>query len=158
MCFLLRLDHITCGHSTALEQHCVNAPLSKIRGTKRCSTVRQHSRPILTRQKCAHCNGPRYFARRGGLADRGGKNNAATVMPHERMESHDSGYVSAVIHEEDEEDEGDQGDEEEEEDYALSPRASRAVKPKQREQPKPPARLRSPGRRPSWRPNLKREL
>ncbi|KAF2243197.1 hypothetical protein BU26DRAFT_404703, partial [Trematosphaeria pertusa] len=155
MCIILPVDHIPCTHTVAIWQHCIDAPRSRRDGLKPCSRIRQAARPILTRKLCFNCGGPRYFARRGGVAERG---NGSPVIPEvdeeekdEHNEPYDSGYQSDVIHEEDED-----GDDE----SALSPRSS--ILPTKRWRPAPrqrsSSRHRSPSRRPSWRPNLKRDL
>lgn len=154
MCIILPVDHIPCTHTVAIWQHCVNAPRS-FTGLKPCSRIRQHARPILTRKQCFHCGGPRYFARRGGIAERG--NGSPTLSEpgeekEEMNESYDSGYHSDVIHEEDE----DVDDAE----SSVSPRASAVPTKRWRDVPRQrsPSNHRSHNRRPSWRPNLKRDL
>ncbi|KAF2688589.1 hypothetical protein K458DRAFT_400748 [Lentithecium fluviatile CBS 122367] len=154
MCIILPVDHIPCTHTVAIWQHCIKAARSAS-GMKPCSRIRQHPRPILTRKLCVHCGGPRYFARRGGIADRGRGSPTMSSVSEEkddRSESHDSGYHSDVIHEEEEYGQ---------DDSTASPTASVVPAKKLREAPRgrSSSRPRSPtSRRPSWRPNLKREM
>lgn len=155
MCVILPVDHIPCTHTVAIWQHCINAPRSKAYGLGPCQRVRQHARPIVTRKLCINCGGPRFFARRGGLAERGSGSNG-TIAEEEGSDEIDSGYQSDVIFEEDED-----------VDIELSPRSSRAIKGEQSSDKELEARLAERGfktcytsqsRRRSWRPNLKRDL
>jgi hypothetical protein len=154
MCIILPVDHIPCTHTVAIWQHCTKA-VRYAQGMKPCSRIRQHARPILTRKLCVHCGGPRYFSRRGGIAERGSGSPVKSTASEEKddgNESYDSGYHSDVIHEE---------DEGEQEDITMSPTASMVPAKRSREAPRQrsSSRTRSPsGRRPSWRPNLKQEL
>lgn len=154
MCIILPVDHVPCTHTVAIWQHCTKA-IRSAQGMKPCSRIRQHARPILTRKLCVHCGGPRYFTRRGGIAERGSGSPTKSNASEEKddgNESYDSGYHSDVIHEE---------DEGESEDITMSPTASIIPAKRSRESPRQrsSSRTRSPsGRRPSWRPNLKHEL
>lgn len=161
MCIILPVDHITCTHTIAIWQHCVNAPKTKRHSLAPCQRIRQHARPILTRKLCINCGGPRFFARRGGIAERGWQ-TAETISEREEKssgEESDAEYDSDVIMEEDEDDL----------DLAISPRGSiatvragRSKKSKKDEETRRTRRdmssHRSRSRGPSWKPNLKKEL
>ncbi|KAF2878441.1 hypothetical protein BDV95DRAFT_22297 [Massariosphaeria phaeospora] len=142
MCIIVAVDHIPCTHTVAIWQQCVNAA----RG-KPCSKIRQHGRPILTRKRCYNCGGPRYFARRGGIADRGRGSTTSGMQEFKPdfSDANDSGYHSDVIHEE----------EEKEDELDLSPRSIQGPGLMQKEETRS---HRSPSRKPTWRPNLKHEL
>ncbi|ORY01499.1 hypothetical protein BCR34DRAFT_592228 [Clohesyomyces aquaticus] len=131
MCIILPVDHVPCTHTVAIWQHCVNAPRSRTQSFELCSHIRQHPRPIVTRKLCFHCGGPRFFARRGGIADRGrGSTASADLRKMDYLgDPEDSGYASdAIIEEEEEEQEEQEEDTEyeeevdEEDDSDLSPR------------------------------------
>lgn len=169
MCIILPVDHIPCTHTVAIWQHCIKAPRSKAYGLSPCSRIRQHARPILTRKLCINCGGPRFFARRGGIAERGRLNELVIhdKADEEQWEANDSGYHSDAILEEDEDDI----------ESTVSPRTSRLpvrafrIRDSDREndsrsssrtlrshQSRSRSRSRTPSRRSSWRPNLKHEL
>ncbi|KAF2640881.1 hypothetical protein P280DRAFT_370187, partial [Massarina eburnea CBS 473.64] len=148
MCVVLPVDHVPCSHTVAIWQHCIHA-LRSCAGLKPCSRIRQHARPILTRKLCIHCGGPRYFARRGGIAERG--NGSRAIAEKKELGSpYDSGYCSDIIHEE---------EEGYETDSTLSPRAAkvpttwRAVSRQNSPSTRQPHSHSS-----SWKPNLKNEL
>ncbi|KAF9732015.1 hypothetical protein PMIN01_09944 [Paraphaeosphaeria minitans] len=155
MCIIIPIDHTPCDHTVAIWQHCANAPRS-VFGHKPCSHIRQHARPIITRKMCRECGGPRYFARRGGLAARGSGSGSDFSMlgqvKEDLNEQYDSGYQSDLIPEAD--------DEVDDDDSSLSPRQSAALTQRwmdisrQRSSNIP----RSSGQRSNWRPNLKRDL
>ncbi|KAF2033517.1 hypothetical protein EK21DRAFT_38568, partial [Setomelanomma holmii] len=156
MCIILPVSHISCSHTISIWQHCSDATPSGRGDMRPCQDVRFHERPILTRKLCEDCNGPGYFARRGGVAERGYGNPEtppeayANAKEEDADDSGDSGYHSDVIHEEDE-----YSDPEE---YPLSPKA---MAPPRAQSKICRARKRSHlsiTRKPSWRPNLKREL
>ncbi|KAF2016633.1 hypothetical protein BU24DRAFT_409721 [Aaosphaeria arxii CBS 175.79] len=169
MCIILPVDHIVCTHTVAVWQHCINAPRSKAYGLKPCGKIRQHSRPIVTRKKCPHCGGPRFFARRGGLAERGRGSPEPLTSVEEKEErrsmDEDSGYHSEAIIEEDEDVTDD--------DIPISPKASavhlrdlrwqqrqyREAEAKLSERRQSHDRVMSPTRRsrPTWRPSLRKE-
>lgn len=154
MCVIIPIDHTPCTHTVALWQHCANAPRS-VFGHKPCSHIRQHGRPILTRKLCHNCGGPRYFARRGGLAARGSGSSMLDEVKEQKEEQgdqYDSGYQSDLIPEADEEAEHD--------DSLLSPRQSAASMRWKREfsNQRSSNIPRSSGQKSNWRPNLKRDL
>lgn len=154
MCVIIPIDHAPCTHTVALWQHCANAPRS-VFGHKPCSHIRQHGRPILTRKLCHNCGGPRFFARRGGLAARGSGNpmlDEVMEQKEEHGDQYDSGYQSDLIPEVDEEAEHD--------DSLLSPRQSAASLRWKREfsSQRSSNTPRSSGQKSNWRPNLKRDL
>ncbi|KAF2264267.1 hypothetical protein CC78DRAFT_246023 [Lojkania enalia] len=160
MCIILPVDHLPCTHTVAIFQHCVDAPRSRLRGLGPCSKVRQHSRPIITRKLCINCGGPRYFARRGGIAERGV--SGLQLRKRGGSDPNDSGYHSDIIEEEEEEDIASETT-----DSAISPRASVARtswKPLHRHNYSTdsffpdPHRLSLLAKRSSWKPNLKHEL
>jgi hypothetical protein len=165
MCVILPVDHISCSHTVAIWQHCIDAPRSKAYGLEPCKKIRQCSRSIITRKKCIHCGGPRFFARRGGVAERGNDSQRFLKEKEETrwLEANDSGYHSDAIPEEDEPEDDD--------DFAISPRATPRVPFKSRRRRESIDEVISPrssvrdlkqqrpqSRRSSWRPNLKREL
>jgi hypothetical protein len=156
MCIIIPIDHTSCDHTIAIWQHCANAPRS-VFGHKPCSHIRQHGRPIITRKMCHNCGGPRFFARRGGLAARGSGSGSSMLgqlkeKKEDMNEQYDSGYQSDLIPEAD--------DEAEDDDLSLSPRQSAALTKRwmdfsrQRSSNIP----RSSGQKSNWRPNLKRDL
>ncbi|KAF2789590.1 hypothetical protein K505DRAFT_200851, partial [Melanomma pulvis-pyrius CBS 109.77] len=161
MCVILPVDHLSCTHTVAIWQHCIDAPRSRVHTLGPCSHIRQHPRPILTRKLCYNCGGPRYFARRGGIAERG-RGSSETIPEEEEKEEkeehndpNDSGYASDAIMEEDEDADS----------FSLSPRspriASNVWSGKQNAHAAKQTgtlRYRSPSRKPSWKPSLKREL
>lgn len=154
MCIIIPIDHMLCSHTVAIWQHCANAPRS-VFGHKPCSHIRQHGRPILTRKICHNCGGPRFFARRGGLAARGSGSSVLGRVKeqHEDLsEQYDSGYQSDLIPEADDEADFD--------DASLSPLQQAASVRKWRDLSR--QRLsnipRSSGQKSNWRPNLKRDL
>lgn len=153
MCIIIPIDHATCAHTVALWQHCANAPRSLF-GHKPCSHIRQHSRPILTRKRCHNCGGPRFFARRGGLAARGNGSAGLDEVKEEdeeENEQYDSGYQSDLMPEADDQDEHDE---------LVSPRQTAASTWRAREFATQPSSHapRSSNYKSSWRPNLKRDL
>ncbi|KAF2443642.1 hypothetical protein P171DRAFT_432852 [Karstenula rhodostoma CBS 690.94] len=120
MCIIIPIDHTPCDHTIAIWQHCANAPRS-VFGHKPCSHIRQHGRPIITRKMCHNCGGPRFFARRGGLAARGSGSGSSMLgqVKEDMNEQYDSGYQSDLIPEAE--------DEADDDDLALSPRQSAAL-------------------------------
>lgn len=154
MCVIIPIDHTPCDHTIAIWQHCANAPRS-VFGHKPCSHIRQHGRPIITRKLCHNCGGPRFFARRGGLAARGsGSSNLGRVIEQkeDQYEQYDSGYQSDLIPEAEEEADDD--------DASLSPRQSAAITQRWREisRQRSSNMPRSSSQKSNWRPNLKRDL
>ncbi|KAF1966875.1 hypothetical protein BU23DRAFT_573694 [Bimuria novae-zelandiae CBS 107.79] len=153
MCIIIPIDHASCAHTVALWQHCANAPRSMF-GHKPCPHIRQHGRPILTRKLCHNCGGPRYFARRGGLAARGSGSSVLGELKEQKEDhgdQYDSGYQSDLIPEVDEDADDD--------DISLSPRQAVASTnwrafSRQRSSNIP----RSSSQKSNWRPNLKRDL
>lgn len=165
MCVILPVDHLSCTHTVAIWQHCIDAPRSKAYGLEPCRRIRQCSRPILTRKKCIHCGGPRFFARRGGIAERGAMSQRFVKEKEESrwLEANDSGYHSDAILEEEEPEDAD--------DFEISPRATPQVPFKSRKRRESIDEVISPrssvrdlkqqrplSRKSSWRPNLKHEL
>ena len=156
MCIILSVNHISCSHTTAIWQHCIKATPSQLQGKKSCINVRQHERPILTRKLCEDCSGQRLFARRGGVAERG--HGILTAIPEastkiEGDEANDSGYHSDIIPEEDESSDLSE--------RSLSPKTiapPRAQSKMGRPRKRNSSSQRSLNRKPSWRPNLKRDL
>jgi len=154
MCFIVPVDHTPCAHTVAIWQHCVDAPRS-VFGHKPCPHIRQHGRPIVTRKLCHNCGGPRFFARRGGIAARGSGSpvlGQVEEYKEELSEPYDSGYQSDVTHEAD--------DEAEIDDMSLSPRQPVAPARRWREHSRQhlPNTPQSPSQNSAWRPNLKRDL
>jgi hypothetical protein len=150
MCVVLPVDHIPCSHTIAIWQHCINA-FRSFSGLKPCSRIRQHARPILTRKLCVHCGGPRYFARRGGIAARGNAHHAIAEKK-EPGSPYDSGYCSDIIDEEEESYESDS---------TLSPRSGKFPTTEwQAVSRQSSASTRRTHSRCSsdWNPNLKEEL
>ncbi|KAH7117922.1 hypothetical protein B0J11DRAFT_417782, partial [Dendryphion nanum] len=161
MCHILSVDHTPCKHTVAIYQHCIDAPKSRSQGQAACSNIKQHSRAILTRKPCAGCGGPRFFARRGAIAERGlGTTTLADLITEKENEkadlsdANDSGYHSERAE-----------DAEEDDDFPLSPKTSALnVKSWRRRLRKRDLESRerylssSKGRKPSWMPNLKQEL
>ncbi|KAF2471297.1 uncharacterized protein BDR25DRAFT_342587 [Lindgomyces ingoldianus] len=173
MCIILPVDHLPCTHTVAIWQHCINAPRSKIHGLAPCSHIRQHPRPILTRKLCFHCGGPRFFARRGGIAERGKGSGSAGLRKKVSLgDPEDSGYHSdSIIGEDEVEDDwnGNENNEDEQENENCSPchkrphrsfsqtiHARRENEKERNETRRKPEAI--PTRKPSWRPNLKAEL
>lgn len=159
MCVILLISHIPCAHTITIWQHCIDATRSGIHGTSPCWNVQQHDRAILTKTLCERCGGRRFFARRGGIAERG--SGTPLTTPYEYIEepdedADDSGYHSDVVHEKD----NDGVDEYSL--YSLSPKS--IVQPRQQlNRPTECARRHSKTRpplirRPSWTPRLKNEL
>jgi hypothetical protein len=157
MCIILPVSHIPCTHTIAIWQHCIDATRSGQDGVKPCWNVKQHEQAVLTRRPCEDCSGQRYFARRGGVAERG--HGSPIIAPEGSTKTNgdddadDSGYHSDVIHEEDEALEPDE--------CPLSPKA--IAPPHPRTKPCRPRKHnssnhRSLTRKPSWKPNLKRDL
>ncbi|KAJ4287644.1 hypothetical protein N0V90_012347 [Kalmusia sp. IMI 367209] len=152
MCIIIPIDHTPCAHTVAIWQHCANAPRS-VFGHKPCSHIRQHGRPIITRKLCHNCGGPRFFARRGGIAARGsGSSGLGEVkeQKEEQSEQYDSGYQSDIIPEADEDAEYD--------DPSLSPRQPAAPTRRWFARQRSSNIPRSSGQNSNWRPNLKRDL
>jgi hypothetical protein len=153
MCIILPVSHLPCTHTISIWQYCNDATPSGAGDTHPCWDVRFHERPILTKKLCGDCNAPRLFARRGGIAERG--DGSPLRIPEayanaKEDDANDSGYHSDVIHEEDECSDLDE--------CPLSPKA---MAPPQARPQSCRARKRvhrSLTRKPSWRPNLKREL
>ncbi|KAF2274226.1 uncharacterized protein EI97DRAFT_131692 [Westerdykella ornata] len=159
MCIIVPVDHISCTHTVAIWQHCVNAPKSRTRGLSPCLHIRQHPRPIVTRQLCINCGGPRVFARRGGLADRGWGKSALWEQAEEHNDSAIKG--SRYLHDAIEDEEGD-GDSEDL-DLEVSPRQPclRRTQSEEAGTRMPYWRIKSVQSqdiRATWQPNLKREL
>jgi hypothetical protein len=156
MCIVLPVSHIPCTHTVAIWQHCIEATRFGQVSIKPCWNVKQHERSVITRRPCADCSGQRYFARRGGVAERG--NGSSNTTPEGDTKSNDddandSGYHSDVIHEEEEASDRDE--------CPLSPKAlvPPQLRVKTNEQRKRTSSNHRPlTRKPSWRPNLKREL
>jgi hypothetical protein len=152
MCNILPISHIPCTHTIAIWQHCIEATRSSLAGITPCWNVKQHEQAVLTRRPCEDCSGQRWFARRGGVADRGNgspltgttnEDNDRPITPPSNTDddADDSGYHSDVIPEEASSDE-----------CPLSPKAvAPRTKPRKHHQ-------RSLTRKPSWTPNLKRDL
>lgn len=188
MCIIVPVDHVPCTHTIAIWQHCVNAPRSKTNGEfELCSNIRQHARPIVTRKLCFHCGGSRYFARRGGIAERG-RGSGSWELRREN-DGEDSGYASDAVAEEDRAD-SDEHEREEDTDYTededesdISPRHTLPPRPlfpsqvskKRPPRPKTKTKTKSQSdvksnqgnsagqpqplsRKPSWHPSLKLEL
>jgi hypothetical protein len=157
MCIIIPIDHTSCDHTIAIWQHCANAPRS-VFGHKPCSHIRQHGRPIITRKKCHNCGGPRFFARRGGLAARGSGSGSGSSMlgqlkekKEDSNEQYDSGYQSDLIPEAD--------DEAEDDDPSLSPRQCAALTKRWMDFSRRSSNTpRFSGQKSNWRPNLKRDL
>lgn len=154
MCVIIPIDHTQCSHTVPIWQHCANAPRS-VFGHKPCAHIRQHGRPIMTRKSCHSCGGPRFFARRGGIAARGSGSSIPMLknvkeQKEDPNEQYDSGYQSDIVPDMDEDASFD--------DAALSPRqpaaATRWWASKQCSSNIP----RTSGPSPNWRPNLKRDL
>ncbi|KAF2826512.1 hypothetical protein CC86DRAFT_258071, partial [Ophiobolus disseminans] len=153
MCIILSINHTSCSHTLAIWHHCVNATSSQ---GKSCLNARQHERPILTRKLCEACSGQRIFARRGGVAGQG--NGTLTTIAEadaklEGDEANDSGYHSDIIYEQDE---GSNPSERSLSPKTIAPQraSSKTAGPRKRNS----SRQRSLNRKPSWRPNLKRDL
>jgi hypothetical protein len=154
MCNILPISHIPCTHTIAIWQHCIEATRSSLAGMTPCWNVKQHEQAVLTRRPCEDCSGQRWFARRGGVADRGdGSPLTGTTNEDENRpitppssntnddDADDSGYHSDVIPEEVSSDE-----------CPISPKAlAPRTKPRKHHH-------RSLTRKPSWTPNLKRDL
>lgn len=152
MCIIVSIDHTPCDHTTAMWQHCPNAPRS-VFGHKPCSHVRQQGRPIITRKTCHNCGGPRFFARRGGLAARGSGSASSMLsqVKEDLNEQYDSGYQSDLMPD---------AEEEADDDLSLSPRQSASLTQRWRDLSRQRSSdfTRSSGQKSNWRPNLKRDL
>ncbi|KAF1944886.1 hypothetical protein EJ02DRAFT_301345, partial [Clathrospora elynae] len=153
MCIILPVNHIPCTHTVFIWQHCIDATQTRIHGLQLCRNVQQHDRAILSRKPCENCGGHRFFARRGGVAERG----SGSAEKDERLDdeeaddsgAYDSGYHSDNIYEEDEATDL--------EDTPLSPRATTPLRmwAKQRT---PPCQRPSLKRNPSWKPSFNHGL
>ncbi|KAH7393049.1 hypothetical protein BKA66DRAFT_319733 [Pyrenochaeta sp. MPI-SDFR-AT-0127] len=159
MCIVLPIRHISCTHTIFIWQHCVDATRFGMDGQTPCCNVQQNGQTILTRKVCENCGGERYFVRRGGIAERGNGSSSSTLEDrgtYDQEDAHDSGYNSDVINEEDKE-EGS-----ELEDVPVSPKGATTRRLRTKQQVERKARSSSHSRprtrRPSWKPNLKREL
>lgn len=157
MCIILPVSHTSCNHTIFIWQHCIDATRYGINGQTPCYNVQQHGQVVFSRKLCENCGGERHFARRGGVAERGNGRSPSTLEDdgeYGQEDAHDSGYNSDAIHEEVEESDLD--------DLPISPKAitPRRLQTKQRIERKSRAssNSRPSGRRPSWKPNLKREL
>ncbi|KAH7412178.1 hypothetical protein DE146DRAFT_596363, partial [Phaeosphaeria sp. MPI-PUGE-AT-0046c] len=157
MCIILPISHIPCTHTTAIWQHCINATRCGSDALQPCSDVKQHEKAVLTRRPCEDCSSQRNLARRGGVAERG---NGGPITSSESDlktndlddDADDSGYHSDVILEEDEASDRDE--------CPLSPKALAPpqIRAKANRQRKHTSNHRALTRKPSWKPNLKREL
>jgi hypothetical protein len=153
MCIILPVSHIPCTHTIAIWQHCIEATRSGIDGVKPCWNVQQHEQAVITRKLCEECSGQRFFARRGGVAERGNGSPSTAAKTNAKAkddDADDSGYHSDVIHEEDE---GSDLDE-----PPISPKAMAPTQPRTKTCRPRKRSHRSLNRKPSWRPNLKRDL
>ncbi|EAT90881.2 hypothetical protein SNOG_01232 [Parastagonospora nodorum SN15] len=148
MCVILPVSHIPCTHTVAIWQHCIDATRSGRNGVKPCWNVKQHEKSVITRRLCEDCSGQRFFARRGGVAERG--NGSPTPSPAANDSADDSGYHSDVIHEEDEASDRDE--------CPLSPKALAPRTKPNKQRKRTSSNHHSLTRKPSWKPNLKREL
>jgi hypothetical protein len=155
MCIILPVSHIPCTHTVAIWQHCIEATRSGQDGIMPCWNVKQQEQAVLTRRPCEECSGERFFARRGGIAERG--NGSPTTSSEAEMKSNDkgdatddSGYYSDVIQEEDELSH-----------RPLSPKAIAPPHPRTktcRQRKHNASSHRTLSHKPSWKPNLKRDL
>lgn len=148
MCVILPVSHIPCTHTVAIWQHCIDATRSNRTGVKPCWNIEQHEKSVLTHRLCEDCSGQRFFARRGGVAERG--NGSPTPSPAANDSADDSGYHSDVIHEEDEASDHDE--------CPLSPKALAPRSKPNKQRKRTSSNHHSLMRKPSWKPNLKREL
>jgi hypothetical protein len=154
MCIILPVSHIPCTHTVAIWQHCVEASRTGPDGPQPCWNIKQHEQGIITRSLCGDCSGQRFFARRGGVAERGKGSPVTTPEINAKLndeeDADDSGYHSDVIHEE-----------EEDSDRAESPLSPRSMSPPMmtcRQRKRSLSNQRSLNHKQSWRPNLKRDL
>jgi hypothetical protein len=155
MCVILPVSHISCTHTVAIWQHCIEATRSGQDGIMPCWNIKQQEQAVLTRRPCEECSGERYFARRGGIAERG--NGSPATSPEAEMKSNDkgdatddSGYYSDAIQEEDE--------------VSYRPLSPKAIAPPHprmktyRQRKHNASNHRTLTHKPSWKPNLKRDL
>lgn len=158
MCIILPVSHVPCTHTTAIWQHCIEAAQCGPYGLQPCSDVKQHAKAVLTRRPCEECSDQRHFARRGGVAERGNTSSITPLEPGLKTndlddDADDSGYHSDVIHEEDEASDHDE--------CPISPKAQAPpqIRVKANRQRKHgSSNHRALTRKPSWKPNLKRDL
>ncbi|KAF2003024.1 hypothetical protein P154DRAFT_561517 [Amniculicola lignicola CBS 123094] len=133
MCVVIPVTHLACTHTEIVWQYCIETTKTEVHGIEPCSHEREHARPIMTRKLCYTCGGQRYFARRGGIAERGsgsevsflemlGQKDFSVKMLGKRedyADQTDSGYHSEITLEE-----MDGVDSEEDEEFPLSPKTS----------------------------------
>lgn len=157
MCIILPVSHIPCTHTIAIWQHCIHATRCGPDALQPCSDVKQHERAVLTRRPCEDCSSQQNLVRRGGIAERGYGSPIIGSEPDLKTndlddDADDSGYHSDVIHEEDEASDRD--------DCPLSPKALAPpqIRAKANRQRKHTSNHRALTRKPSWKPNLKKDL
>lgn len=161
MCITLSINHRACSHTVTIWYHCCKATLSGSKGKQSCIKTREHDRPIFTRKLCENCRGQRIFSRRGGVAEQG-NGTLATIteadvksdVKSEGDEGNDSGYHSDIIYEEDEGSSG--ASERSFSPKTIAPQRVPSTTTRLRKRNIPSNRTLT--RKPSWKPNLKRDM